>query len=151
VRGLFRRIAASRRFWQGLTVLGAVLLGLVGWVALSPDAPRSLGALLQSEFGASTTAPHAVTPVFVPPPPAAAVAEVKTESVDANAQARARVRIVPGGRVWIDEQLRGEAPLEVALSPGAHVIAAGRDVPIESRNVELHPGDNEIAFDLEGK
>ena len=80
-----------------------------------------------------------MTPVFVPPPPAAAVAEVKTAAAPnaPDSQARARVRITPGGRVWIDEQLRGEAPLEVALSPGAHVIAAGHDAPLESRNVEF--------------
>ncbi|HEY2736183.1 MAG TPA: protein kinase, partial [Polyangiales bacterium] len=46
LRALVRRVTGSRGFWQALTALGALLLGLVTWVALSPDAPRSLAAIL---------------------------------------------------------------------------------------------------------
>jgi hypothetical protein len=42
VRAWADRLLASRAFWQGLTVLGAILLALVAWVALSPEVLLSL-------------------------------------------------------------------------------------------------------------
>jgi serine/threonine protein kinase len=179
--GALQRLLASRGFWQGLTLLGAVLLGLVAWIALSPDALLWLGP--------SASAPS-VTPgraVFAPSPPTAAgpaerptlasslsgprgasaldgVAPAAADRVanpagghqvqTVGAAALVRVKVIPWGRVWIDHELRGDATpgLEVSLAPGKHVIAAGRDAPIESRSLELQAGASEIvAFEIEDK
>jgi serine/threonine protein kinase len=54
------RILSSRAFWQALTLLGAVLLALVAWIAFSPDALSFLGP------SARAPASTASSGVFVP-------------------------------------------------------------------------------------
>jgi eukaryotic-like serine/threonine-protein kinase len=228
--GALERLLASRGFWQALTLLGAVMLGLVAWIALSPDALLWLGPSASSptvmptravfapgppaaaattsatptrlaqgsELGAAASAkPAAISGAgdalkgvgSDPPPSAAGAAERPTlassvsgqrgafaadavvDPVVANlplgkagrhhaqdklngAAALVRVKVIPRGRVWIDHELRGEANpgLEISLAPGKHVVAAGRDAPIESRSIELQPGASElVAFEIDDK
>jgi hypothetical protein len=61
------------------------------------------------------------------------------------------VRVSPHAQVWVDDRPRGEAAplLRLTLPAGTHVIAVGRDAPLQSRTVELKSGSSKlIAFDL---
>jgi hypothetical protein len=143
-----------------------------------PRASTSANAVFvpKAPVGSATTAPSpsandatghadsAAQPLGAPPArqPSAAQeqrehAQIATVATIATAHAPgavAHVHVVPGGRIWIDQQLRGEArpDLDVDLSAGPHLIAAGRDTPIASHSVELHAGESEVvAFDLGGK
>ena len=123
-------LLAAPAFWHALTALGALLLAFVAWVAISPNALRLLGLL---------PAPGQ--------PPRAPI-----QSVEA-ATARVTIIVFPEGHVWVDQQLRGETPpqLELNLAPGQHVIAAGRDAPVQSRVVDLAAGSTQLLrFELEG-
>ena len=132
LRAFFDALFAAPAFWHGLTLLGALMLGFVAWVALSPDALRLLGWV--------PAAGHAsVARTDAPPGP--------------GAGARVRVSVSPQGSVWVDQRLRGTAPpaLEVELAPGRHVIEAGDAQPRRSRVIELSEGSVEsLSFDLEG-
>jgi streptogramin lyase len=92
------------------------------------------------------------------PPPTAATLEADTAAGSRHGLpegfAHARVRVSPGGQVWVDDQPQGEASplLRLTLAPGTHVIAVGRDAPLQSRTVELKSGTSKlIAFDLRGE
>jgi serine/threonine protein kinase len=133
---------ASRGFWQALTGLGALLLAFVAWVAMSPDALFSLGLVPRS--GAHYEANLAVAQAGSQPPAAEGGAGLVA----------VKVSVSPAGRVWVDQQLRGAAAplLTLELPPGQHVISAGRDVPLQSRVVQLAPAaPASVAFDLEGQ
>jgi hypothetical protein len=140
---------ASRGFWQGLTGLGAVLLAFVAWVAMSPDALFSLGLLPRS--GHRYDARHTV----LQSSPTQTAAEGSGQAaVDAAVQVTVKVSGSPSGHVWVDQQPRGvAAPLLVLeLAPGEHVISVGRDVPLQSRVVQLAAAAPAfVAFDLEGQ
>jgi hypothetical protein len=198
-------VSVSRVFWQSMTVLGAGLLALVGWIAFSPDALRTLAtsppaarsgspvrpvgraipapvATLSVEpkpFSTPTTnlatvlvdAPAAIAPRQPEPlelspaegavarPTRLRVARLMAANSAANANlietaASARIKVFPWGRVWIDQEARGAATplLEVKLAPGKHVIAVGRENPIDAQTIEFKPGlAQEISFDLEGR
>jgi serine/threonine protein kinase len=214
-RGVLERLLASRGFWQGLTLLGALMLALVAWIALSPDALLWLGPSASRPASASTrvvfvpASPASAAPVnpaaisgvshtrrgdgSSPPPTAAGAAERPTLASSVSGQhgafaadvvspaasdpavanpplskagrrhlqdklvagpALMRVKVLPWGRVWIDHELRGEASpaLELSLAAGKHLVAVGRDAPLESRSIELLPGASEVvAFDIEDK
>lgn len=57
-----------------------------------------------------------------------------------DAVARVRVRVLPAGKVWLDEQPYGDAAPELELSapPGEHVIAVGNEQgPVQRRTIHL--------------
>jgi len=133
---------ASRGFWQALTCMGALLLAFVAWAALSPTALLSLG--LVPHAGLRHEASLANSP--------AAAAGSPRLTAQGPGLVAVKVSIKPAGRVWVDQQLRGAAAplLELELPAGQHVIAAGRDTPLQSRVVQLTPATALfVAFDLE--
>jgi serine/threonine protein kinase len=142
MRAWLDHLLASRGFWQALTGLGALLLCFVAWVALSPNALRSLGLVAPAGSIHEANLADPAGPALHDP-----------KSREHAALVRVKVSVSPAGRVWIDQQLRAAVPplLEVTLPPGRHVISAGRELPLQSRVVELGPGSNElVAFQLEG-
>jgi hypothetical protein len=143
MRAWLDELVASRGFWQALTGLGALLLCFVAWVALSPNALRSLGLVTPARTL------HQVSLADLPGP-----ALQDPNSHRGAVLVRVKVSVSPAGRVWVDQQLRGAVPplLELSLPPGRHVISAGRELPLQSRVVELGSGSNElVAFELEGQ
>jgi hypothetical protein len=139
------RVWVSRVFWQAFSALGALVLASVLWSAFFPESLGFLSALpgagnrtRESDGGAGRT--HAVTITAAAPASAAGGAQL-------------RVRVAPEGQVWVDGELRGAATpvLELALPPGEHVVAVGRDAPLESRRLVLRAGQSEQSFDLSAR
>jgi eukaryotic-like serine/threonine-protein kinase len=66
-------------------------------------------------------------------------------------KATLRVKVFPWGQVWIDGVSRGSVPpmLEAKVSPGKHIVAVGRDVPVRTRTVTVSARQQEVlSFDL---
>jgi serine/threonine protein kinase len=146
------RVWVSRLFWQAFSVTGALVLGFVLWSAFFPDtlsflsgAPGQSVVRPRAPEESSASGQQAVT--------VSASAPSAAPSDSSKPRALARVRVTPQGRVWVDGELRGEATpwLELALTPGEHVVAVGRNVPSETRTVVVGGGETALAFDLAGK
>jgi eukaryotic-like serine/threonine-protein kinase len=79
--------------------------------------------------------------------------EPEPANAAAASEARVRVRVLPGGKVWLDEQPTGDATpeLELTVTPGNHVIAAGDERgPLQRRNVQISAEKlNIVRFELE--
>jgi hypothetical protein len=59
------------------------------------------------------------------------------------------VVVQPWGEVWIDGKPWGRAPVKARLPKGRHVIKAGRELPTQTRVVEIEAGTRqEIEFSL---
>jgi len=146
------RVWVSRLFWQAFSALGALVLAFVLWSAFFPESLGFLSALpgvpnvrpRAVDAGAGSSQAVTITAAA----PAAEPAQLPNGLERAEAQLR--VRVAPAGRVWVDGQLRGAAAplLELALPPGEHVIAVGRDAPRQTRKLVLHSGVNDLAFEL---
>jgi hypothetical protein len=66
--------------------------------------------------------------------------------------ARVRVRVLPAGRVWIDDVFFGVAApeIELRLAPGRHIFAAGDELgPREHRTLQFNGNESPVVqFDL---
>ena len=57
--------------------------------------------------------------------------------------------VQPWGRVWIDDKYMDRAPLNKRLPEGRYVIGAGRELPTQTRVVDVEAGTRqEIEFNL---
>lgn len=83
------------------------------------------------------------------PTPAAESAHSSARAKSSKTLAALRVGVFPWGRVWIDGQPQGIAPVRAELSTGRHVVSAGLESPTASRAVTLKAGQEEqIVIDL---
>jgi hypothetical protein len=48
--------------------------------------------------------------------------------------------VQPWGNVWIDDTWMGRAPVKARLTKGRHVIKAGRELPSQTRMVQVEAG-----------
>ncbi|HET8939503.1 MAG TPA: protein kinase [Polyangiales bacterium] len=141
--------------------------------AVDPETPAALGAAATGSAEAASTSPHAtragvdagtVAPQDLPSGAAAPsvraqqpASATRAEPTPANtagaaAVARVRVRVLPAGKVWLDEQPYGHATpnLDLSVQPGEHVIAAGNEQgPVQRRTVQLAAEKlNVVRFEL---
>ena len=142
--------------------------------AVDPETPAALGVAATRAGEAASTSPNATRPgvdagMAAPQqelPSGAAAPSVRAQqpaaprssepraanSAGAEAVARVRVRVLPAGKVWLDEQPRGDAApdLELSVPPGEHVIAAGNEQgPVQRRTVQLAAEKlNVVRFEL---
>ena len=60
-----------------------------------------------------------------------------------------QVAVFPGGRVWLNGQLRGRAPVNLRLPAGTHWISVGQDQPTLRRRIAVVGGKtHELFFNL---
>ncbi|MCA9529578.1 MAG: hypothetical protein KC543_05545, partial [Myxococcales bacterium] len=92
----------------------------------APDGITVPASLAAAASGAAAEVTHRHAP---PRPPAA----VRPGTI--------RISVVPWGKVWLDGRYLGRAPLRRSVSPGRHVIGAGRaSTPTVERIVHVARG-----------
>ncbi|MBN1654226.1 MAG: serine/threonine protein kinase [Deltaproteobacteria bacterium] len=78
-----------------------------------------------------------------------AVKRPEKELLEGQGQGIVRVGVFPWGKVWIDEQFLGTAPVSVDLSAGKHVVAGGIQRPLVSKTIKLKAGtEQQVVINL---
>jgi serine/threonine-protein kinase len=155
----------ARKRGRPLLLAGSLLALLVAaatgsqWLRQSAQAPAPASVPAPAPASVPTPAPAFVpapapasvpapTPKVMPTPvamPAPAVAPAPPRSRKGWLQ----IVVQPWGNVWIDGVSMGRAPVKARLRKGRHVIEAGRDLPSQTRVVQVAAGSRkEIEFSL---
>ncbi|MCA9581586.1 MAG: protein kinase [Myxococcales bacterium] len=157
--GVARRRSSLIALGAVLTVvaasLGSAWIGPSGEDGTPRQAPSSQAAPLEETQALAEGLPEGGPPTVPGQAPTTEQAPATRETAasgdggvpaeEAPAQSRKGtvvIHVEPWGNVWIDGDFMGRAPVRAVLSPGVHVIAAGRDGPTVRRRRRIRPGVN---------
>lgn len=117
----------------------------------SPSLPSTPGAAPPAPLARTPEPPHAASteaPVLRPlalEPATAPHAEAPAPDAGAPAPSRARARlevvVVPWGRVFVNDQALGAAPVSLQLRAGTHHVRAESPNGVTRKRIELRPGE----------
>ncbi len=112
-------------------------------VNTSPNAPGvERGDISESGLAATAAAPTAEEPSSAARSGAMRTSHAPLRGAVAKGAARIRVGVFPWGKVWIDGEACGGAPVYAELPAGKHIVGGGLDRPIKSKVVRLKPAEN---------